>query len=42
MDQEQRYLGALTDVTECYLYGSLLWLRTEDERTLAFAVQRVK
>jgi heat shock protein HslJ len=42
MDQEQRYLGVLTDVTDCYLYGSLLWLRTEDERALAFAVQGVK
>jgi heat shock protein HslJ len=39
MAQEQRYLGALKDVTNYGIYGALLWLWTEDGRALAFTVQ---
>jgi heat shock protein HslJ len=42
MEQEQRYLGALKDVTNYYIYGSLLWLWTEDGRGLALTAQGTK
>ena len=38
MEQEQRYLGFLADVTACRIYGSQLWLETGDGRALVFTV----
>jgi formylglycine-generating enzyme required for sulfatase activity/heat shock protein HslJ len=42
MEQEQRYLGALQDVTDYRISGTLLWLWTKDRRALAFAAQGPK
>lgn len=42
MDQEQRYLGALEDVTDYRISGTLLWLWTKDRRALAFSAQGPK
>lgn len=42
MEQEQRYLGALKDVTDYCIYGTLLWLWTEGGRALAFTAQGTK
>jgi heat shock protein HslJ len=42
MDQEQRYLGALEDVTDYRISGTLLWLWTKDRRALAFTAQGPK
>ena len=39
MEQEQRYLGALKDVTAYRIDGSQLWLETDDGRALVFAAQ---
>jgi len=38
MEQEQRYLAALKDVTGYSMVGSQLWLMVSDGRTLVFAV----
>lgn len=38
MEQEQRYLSFLRDVTVYRIYGSQLWLETDDGRALVFAV----
>lgn len=39
MEQEQRYLGLLRDVTVYRTYGSQLWLETDDGRALIFTAQ---
>ena len=39
MEQEQRYLGFLEDVTDYRIYGSQLWLETGDGRALVFTAQ---
>ena len=39
MEQEQRYLGLLGDVTVYRTYGSQLWLETDDGRALVFTAQ---
>ena len=39
MEQEQRYLGFLKDVTAHRIYGSQLWLETGDGRALVFTAQ---
>ena len=36
MEQESRYLGVLRDATQANVYGTQLWLRTEDGRSLVF------
>ncbi len=40
MEQEQRYLGLLGDVTVHRIYGSHLWLETGDGRALVFTAQK--
>jgi len=42
MDQEQRYLCALEDVTDYRISGTLLWLWTKDRRALAFSAEGPK
>ena len=42
MEQEQRYLAALKDVTGYRMAGSQFWLLTDDGRALTFAVQGSK
>jgi heat shock protein HslJ len=37
MAQEQRYLQVLRDVTAYHVYGTRLWLETDDGRALVFA-----
>jgi heat shock protein HslJ len=39
MEQEQRYLGLLEDVTVYRIYGSQLWLKMDDGRALVFTAQ---
>lgn len=39
MEQEQRYLGFLEDVTVYRIYGSQLWLEMGDGRALVFTAQ---
>jgi heat shock protein HslJ len=39
MEQEQRYLGFLRDVTVYRIHGSQLWLETGDGRALVFTVK---
>ena len=39
MEQEQRYLGVLQDVTDYRLVGSELWLEADSGPTLVFAVK---
>ena len=40
MEQEQRYLGLLEDVTVYRIYGSQIWLETGDGRALVFTTQK--
>ena len=39
MEQEQRYLGFLEDVTVYSIVGNQLWLETGDGRALVFTAQ---
>jgi len=42
MEQEQRYLGTLRDVTNYHIYGALLWLWTKDGRAMVFTAPEAK
>lgn len=39
MEQEERYLDSLRDVTAYHTYGEQLWLETEDGRALVFSAE---
>jgi heat shock protein HslJ len=40
MEQESRYMGVLRDATQANIYGTQLWLETEDDRGLVFRPER--